>query len=245
MLNVKDVAGYQAMDKYVDNSLIKAMGMIASGQGVYPAGALLSVQNGIFVNVDPADSVLKSTFAVALDSFDARSEAASIIVSGRGIFSLDFVFIPRHDAFTGDGTTTTFTLSYRPKRDTVTVYVNGAKKLEDMDYTVDYFNRTITFNVAPASGDTIDVYYGDGLREFTFNTQTFNVGEAIQRDSLALYQDGSKVDESEYTVDYDNGIITMNETPTSEITVYYVTPAFEAVRADAMWQEIFIVNPYK
>jgi hypothetical protein len=58
---------------------------------------------------------------------------------------------------TGDGTTTTFTLSYKPVG-TVKVSINGTEQSSD-SYTVDVENKQITFNTAPSSGASITFDY--------------------------------------------------------------------------------------
>jgi hypothetical protein len=62
-----------------------------------------------------------------------------------------------HDTATGDGTTTEFTLTYKPKG-AVEVYVGGV--LQDKDsYEVDDDAGKITFDTAPGSSVSIDFYY--------------------------------------------------------------------------------------
>ncbi|HEX76957.1 MAG TPA: DUF2460 domain-containing protein [Dehalococcoidia bacterium] len=67
----------------------------------------------------------------------------------------------RTDTFSGDGTTTAFTLSYRPvmpKSETVTV--DGVSQTRDTDYTIDNRTGVITFATAPPLGtDNISVSY--------------------------------------------------------------------------------------
>lgn len=61
---------------------------------------------------------------------------------------------------TGDGTTTTFTLDYPPVLyHSETIYIDGAAKTRDTDYTIDYETGEITFTSAPASGASITADY--------------------------------------------------------------------------------------
>lgn len=70
------------------------------------------------------------------------------------------------EEFSGDGSTTTFTLTYKPIGG-FRVLVGGTEKIlgvagttSTYDYTADLENGTITFETAPGSGsDNIDVYY--------------------------------------------------------------------------------------
>lgn len=63
------------------------------------------------------------------------------------------------DTFTGDGTTTAFTLTLQGT--VTTVYVAGALKTVTTDYTVS--GSTITFTTAPANGAAILVLYGSAI----------------------------------------------------------------------------------
>lgn len=59
--------------------------------------------------------------------------------------------------FTGDGSTTTFTVVWTPVTKVAKVTVNGAEKVNPTDYTVD--GATITFTTAPAASAVIKVAY--------------------------------------------------------------------------------------
>jgi len=61
------------------------------------------------------------------------------------------------ETFTGDGTTTVFTLQY-PIYNTTTVKVDGSE-VNVLSYTVDKYAKTITFNTPPVSNSNIEVNY--------------------------------------------------------------------------------------
>jgi len=64
------------------------------------------------------------------------------------------------EAFTGDGTTTTFTLAYSPVvNGSDAVRVDGVFQVRDTDYSINYQTGVITFVTAPASGASILVNY--------------------------------------------------------------------------------------
>ena len=63
----------------------------------------------------------------------------------------------RRDTFTGDGTTTTFTLTYSPSTNSETVYVEGVLQDQDSDYSVS--GKDITFTTAPANNRKVEVRY--------------------------------------------------------------------------------------
>lgn len=64
---------------------------------------------------------------------------------------------PGYQAFTGDGSTTAFTLTNGPLTSTaVLVFVDGVKKKPTTDYTVS--GTTLTFGVAPSNSTKIDVH---------------------------------------------------------------------------------------
>ena len=61
---------------------------------------------------------------------------------------------------TGNGSATDFSLSYTPKSgNSIWVMVNGLQKMITADYTVNLATKTISFVVAPASAQSINVKY--------------------------------------------------------------------------------------
>jgi hypothetical protein len=76
------------------------------------------------------------------------------------------VWSPQEDTFTGDGVTTTFTLSKSPVIEMSTVTVAGT---ETKAYTVDYYDGKIKFATAPASGAAISVKYWYSKRGLAFD----------------------------------------------------------------------------
>ena len=60
------------------------------------------------------------------------------------------------NSFTGDGTTTAYTLQYTPNAGTLTIYVDTTE-IPSTDYSIT--NNVITFNTAPADGSAIGITY--------------------------------------------------------------------------------------
>ena len=60
-----------------------------------------------------------------------------------------------YNAFTGDGSTTTFTVTSGVTVANTLVFINGVHQRPTTDYTVS--GTTLTFGTAPASSDRIDV----------------------------------------------------------------------------------------
>lgn len=139
-----------------------AAGEVASGSGTFPAGAMLALNSNYdYVPLDPdATDGTEIPRGIALDSFDARSDSQEIEVGYWGTYTYDKVFIPKSKQFTGDGTTTTFSVGEAIKEGTVTVYVDGAVQAEGKHYSVNYDGGVIVFTEAPASGAVVDIYYG-------------------------------------------------------------------------------------
>ena len=82
-----------------------------------------------------------------------------------------------NQAFTGDGSTTAFTLSQDPKSENNTqVYINGVYQ-QKTDYTVS--GTTLTFDTAPTSGDIIEVNM--------FTVATLGNSDTVTEGSSNLY----------------------------------------------------------
>jgi uncharacterized protein len=70
------------------------------------------------------------------------------------------------DQFTGDGTETTFQLTYLDvAAGSYTVKVDGVDQTEGTDYTIDLVNGVVTFTTAPADQADIEVTYRQNLSD--------------------------------------------------------------------------------
>lgn len=93
-------------------------------------------------------------------TYTVPKKTARVLKSHPGIE----LYLPVLDTFSGDGTTTTFSLSKNavdvPQKDPdVIAYVGGTRQ-DPSTYTVDYSADTVTFDSAPASGtDNVEVFY--------------------------------------------------------------------------------------
>ena len=86
----------------------------------------------------------------------------------------------KEDTFAGDGATTTFTLSSHPLYEVTSVTIDGTAT---SDYSVDYYNGTITLGSAPASGASVVVdynYFGQvyTLRDGTTANRSYYIVDA-------------------------------------------------------------------
>ena len=240
-------------NELAQSDVFKALGIISSGQGKYPAGGLWTVSGKEYVKIDPnATDDTAVTYGVNLSSIDARTESQLATIGHRGTFTLEKVFVPKYASFTGDGTTTVFSLGEPPKQGTVSVAVDGTLQLENTDYTVDYTTGDITFSTAPASNANIEIWYGRALIEDKhkqFNgdgtTTVFSVGESIEYDFVEVFVDGEQQTKgTDYTVDYTTGDITFTTAPASgaAIDVYYKHVVYESVVRKAEDNEIYLIQ---
>lgn len=63
----------------------------------------------------------------------------------------------KRQTFTGDGSTTEFTLDFTPKENSLRVWLQGILQDEDTEYSLS--EATITFGTAPRTGRKIEVWY--------------------------------------------------------------------------------------
>ena len=73
------------------------------------------------------------------------------------------------ETFTGDGTTTSFTVLNKPMIPKVRVFIDNIERIENTDFTVDYTNSVVTFSTAPSSGSTITIVYYHGELNYIEN----------------------------------------------------------------------------
>lgn len=116
-----------------------------------------------------------------------------------------------NETFSGDGSTTTFTLSNTPVvPESETVEVDGSQQTRGTDYTIDYETGVITFTTAPSSGtDNISVTYDyfDSVDE-TSITYKPTVDPFTFKEISLLYSDDGTTFSS--TVKYTNFELTIN-----------------------------------
>jgi hypothetical protein len=127
---------------------------------------------------------------------------------------------------TGNGVQTAFALANSPmlSKDE-TVYVAGAAKTRDTDYTINFDTGAIAFTSAPASklAVTADYKYGHDFVSTAATTTTaftLNNTPIIPGSGLAVYSDGvAKTLGSDYTANYDTGVVTFNSAPGSGVRI--------------------------
>lgn len=158
--------------------VLKAAAEVAEGQGAYPAGCLLAINSDgdyVLLNPSAADGT-EIPRAVALEGFNTRDESKQVQVGYWGVFTRSKVFIPKYKQETGDDTTKNFSVGEAIVDGTVTVFVDGELQAEGVHYNVNYEGGVISFVVAPAAGQQIDIYYGTEITE--------EVAQKAMRESL-------------------------------------------------------------
>lgn len=86
------------------------------------------------------------------------------------------------DTFSGDGTTTAFTLNHSPVWRVVSVTVGGSAKTLGTDYKVDYYDGVIHFVTAPPTGTDVVVTYRYSGLPLVFDAGT--IGQLSANDIL-------------------------------------------------------------
>ena len=121
---------------------------------------------------------------------------------------------------TGDGSDTVFNLSAPVLTNSETIYVAGAAKTRDVDYTINFTTGAVTFTGAPANGAAVTADYrhgnevvgtGDGSdTSFTLASSPVIPGTVI------MYSNGTaQTLGANYDVDYRTGIVTFTAAPAS------------------------------
>lgn len=105
------------------------------------------------------------------NEIEGRKIYNNIIVNGGSETTTNYT-----DSFLGNGTQKTYSFSPgNPVKPLKKVTVNGVVKIEDTDFTVDYINKTINFNSAPANGHVIAI-----IHDFTIPVS------AVSQDSSSI-----------------------------------------------------------
>jgi len=121
----------------------------------------VSVLKGELLKLD--STTMEFDVAADTDAPDgvALADGDGMVACGMaGAYNVNGVFYYKEDSFSGDGTTTTFTLT-KPAHDIISVSVGG---IATDDYTFDADNGTVTFSAAPASGtNNVVVVYKEAL----------------------------------------------------------------------------------
>ena len=140
-------------------------------------------EDALMVFIDGAyqeagDYVLTNN-SLALDTAPLSGEKVSAHITTASIHDGTSAL---NQAFTGDGSTTAFTLSQDPKSENNTqVYINGVYQ-QKTDYTVS--GTTLTFDTAPTSGDIIEVNM--------FTVATLGNSDTVTEGSSNLYHTSAR-----------------------------------------------------
>lgn len=167
--------------------------------GILCANVWSSVDSDYYV--DPSASV---SVAVAKDELISYQEPANYT-----------------ETFTGDGTTTTFTVANTPVfNGSETVTVDGVTKTRGTDYTIDYSAGEVVFTSAPGDGATIEISYSIAEVDLPVN-------EVLEGSVSASLDSGSGELETlyeydDYYVDHENAKITLYKEFAGTLTINYL-----------------------
>ena len=143
---------------------------------------LLVFLNGVYQR--PTTDYTVSGTTITFGTAPANATAITIKELGEGANTFNDLGLVR--SFTGDGSTTGFTVSADKQIDQFLVFVNGVFQRPTSDFS--YSGTTLTFGTAPANADVINVKElaeGTGSALLTVvddssTTSTINAGESIK-----------------------------------------------------------------
>ncbi len=141
-----------------------------------------SSENNLIVFVEGVyqnkNSYTLSGSTVTLDSAPLSGAEVVIHTIGDGITGVGL----NRDNFTGDGSTTAFTLSFDPLHENNTfVYFDGVYQ-EKSEYSVS--GTTLTFSTAPANGDSIEVIMPQSTEIQTPSTNSINAASQFNQSNI-------------------------------------------------------------
>ena len=140
-----------------------------------------------------------SSDSIELSKFHEDGKSDLLPKDGETGYTQERLELINTQAFTGDGSTKTFTISNDMDTlgDRLAVFVDNVRKSVNTDYTVN--NTTLTFTIAPHSGKIIDVgqinkrYFNndsDKFQQYTFdNNATYLInsdGELVRRENKSV-----------------------------------------------------------
>ena len=136
---------------------------------------LIVFVEGVYQN---KNSYTLSGSTVTLDSAPLSGAEVVIHTIGDGITGVGL----NRDNFTGDGSTTAFTLSFDPLHENNTfVYFDGVYQ-EKSEYSVS--GTTLTFSTAPANGDSIEVIMPQSTEIQTPSTNSINAASQFNQSNI-------------------------------------------------------------
>lgn len=147
-------------DILLDDPVEESVLIYKTGGGIGPGPTTETIQDAIDAGTDAAASAAAATASAAAASASAASAAsdaadAAASAAAAAAAAGDIQEVP---SGTVDGVNTDFVLASVPLADSgVKVYVDGLFNRQGSDYTI--AGDTITFIVAPATGQLIDVVY--------------------------------------------------------------------------------------
>ena len=171
MLMVTTGINYSSSLLAQNGAHLKAAGEVASGEGHFPAGAILALDtSGDFVkwNPDASDGQEEYPRAIALEAFNTRSSSKQVVVGFWGAYTLDKVFVPAISTQNGDASETEFSVGETIVNNSVVVYADDSLKTEGTHYNVNYSTGLITFtagNVPTNDTGNVVIHYGQELTE--------------------------------------------------------------------------------
>lgn len=148
--------------------------------------------------------------------------------------------IQDHRSYTGDGVRTAFGVQY--EGGAVLVFQNGVKLKETEDYLLDSLGTYVTFVDAPVANDVIDLYGTSEITDLSRSTyaketftavkyqtnfQVHNPISPVER--INVYVNGLRLSEVDFSIDYVNKTIIIEERDTDDIVmVEVISPGFRS-----------------
>ena len=202
--------------------------------------AFAALSTGLFSS-DRAKDTIKAGLSEAQGSLEVRGGVKAEVTQT----SKSLTTVSGEAVGTGNGAQTAFTLDNSPILSKAeTVYVAGVAKTRDTDYTINAQTGAISFTAAPATSSAVTADYKHGhdfvaAAATTTVAFTLNNTPIIPGSGLTVYADGvSKTLGSDYSVNYDTGVVTFNSAPGSGVRVdatytYYVVDGIVLTLANA------------
>ena len=183
--------------------------------------AFAALSTGIFTT-DKAKDTIKAGLSEAQGTLEVRGGIKAEATKT----SKSLTTVTGEAVGTGDDAQTAFSLDNSPILSKAeTVYVAGVAKTRDTDYTINADTGAISFTVAPATSSAVTADYKHGhdfvaTAATTTVSFTLNNTPVIPGSGLTVYADGvSKTLGSDYSVNYDTGVLTFNSAPGNSVRV--------------------------
>ena len=125
---------------------------------------------------------------------------------------------------TGDGSNTIFSLIEPVLSNSESIYVAGASKVRNVDYTINFTSGAVTFTGAPANGAAVTADYKHGSEIVGTgngsNTSFTLANSPIIPGTVVMYSNGTAQSlGTNFDVNYRTGVVTLTAAPASGVRV--------------------------